>query len=117
MVGRTVPDSRESKSVPALVGELWELALAYLKQETVEPAKGLGRFVVAGVTGSVVLGSGLVLLLVGGLRALQDETGTAFTGNLTWVPYAITAGGSLVLVALAGWAAVRGRDRRRRRRS
>ena len=73
MVGRTVPDSRESKSVPALVGELWELALAYLKQETVEPAKGLGRFVVAGVTGSVVLGLGLVLLLIGGLRALQDD--------------------------------------------
>ena len=110
-------DRGESKSVPALVGELWEMALAYLKQETVEPAKGLGRFVVFGVTGSVVLGIGLVLLLLGGLRALQDETGTAFTGNLTWAPYAITAGGSLVLVAVAGWAAVRGRDRTKRGRT
>ena len=51
MIGRTVLDRGESKSVPALVGELWDMALAYLKQETVEPAKGLGRFVVFGVTG------------------------------------------------------------------
>ena len=107
----------QGKSIPALVGEVWELTLAYLKQETVEPAKGLGRFVVLGVAGSLVLAVGLVVLLLGGLRALQDETGSAFTGNLTWAPYGIAAGGSLVLVVLAAWAAVRGRGRRRGGRS
>jgi len=110
-----VPNRSESKSIPALVGELWEMTLAYLKQETVEPAKGLGRFVAFGVGGSLVLALGLVIMLLGGLRALQDETGATFTGDLTWAPYGITAGGALVLVGAAAWAAVRGRGRRRGR--
>ena len=107
-----MPNRSESKSIPALVGELWEMTLAYLKQETVEPAKGLGRFVAFGVGGSLVLALGLVIMLLGGLRALQDETGATFTGDLTWAPYGITAGGALVLVAAVAWAAVRGRGRR-----
>ena len=107
-----MPNRSESKSIPALVGELWEMTLAYLKQETVEPAKGLGRFVAFGVGGSLVLALGLVIMLLGGLRALQDETGATFTGDLTWAPYGITAGGALVLVGAAAWAAVRGRGRR-----
>jgi hypothetical protein len=114
-VRRPVANRSDSRSIPALVGELWELVLAYLKQETVEPAKGLRRFVLFGVPGSLVLAIGLVIMLLGGLRALQDETGATFTGDLSWAPYGITAGGALVVVALAGWAAVRGRGRRRRR--
>ena len=108
-----MPNRSDSKSIPGLVGELWDLVLAYLKQETVEPAKGLGRFVVFGVTGSLALAVGLVLLVLAGLRVLQEETGSSFTGNLTWAPYGIAAGASLLLVAGAVWAAVRGRDRRR----
>lgn len=77
------------KSLPSLAAELWDLVRAYARQETVEPLKGLGRFVAFGVAGSVMLGTGIVLLVLGGLRALQTETGDAFDGNLSWAPYLI----------------------------
>jgi hypothetical protein len=88
------------KSVPALAAELWDLVRAYAKQETVEPMKGLGRYVVWGLAGSVILSIGLVLLLLGGLRALQTETGTTFTGNWSWAPYLLTLVGTGVVLAL-----------------
>lgn len=89
------------KSLPTLVEELWELVVAYVKQETVEPIKGLGRFVGFGIGGSFLVGLGTVLLLVGGLRALQEETGTTFTGNWSWAPYGITFAVGTIVIALA----------------
>ena len=42
----------------------------------------------------------MVLLAIGALRALQTETGTAFTGSLSFLPYAIVLfGATVVLVA------------------
>jgi predicted cobalt transporter CbtA len=88
------------KSLPALAAELWDLVRAYAKQETVEPMKGLARSAAFGVAGSVFLAIGLVLLLVGGLRALQTETGTTFDGNWSWAPYLIALAGAGVVLAL-----------------
>jgi len=62
-----------------------QVVIDYVRQETVEPLKGVGRFLIFGVAGSALLALGLVLLLVAVLRALQTETGT-FHGNLSWVP-------------------------------
>jgi hypothetical protein len=93
----------EQKSVRVLVGELWELVLAYLKQETVEPIKALGRFVAFGVGGSILLSVGLIMLSLAGLRALQTETGSALTGNFSWVPYLVTMVGALAIAVLATW--------------
>jgi hypothetical protein len=102
------PDSRASaspsgdaKSIPHVAAELWELTTAYAKQETIDPIKGLGRFLSYGVAGAIALGVGVALLLLAGLRALQTETGTAFTGNLSWVPYLIVVAAGLLLIALA----------------
>jgi hypothetical protein len=88
------------KSLPALAAELWDLVRAYAKQETVEPMKGLGRYAAWGLAGSVVLSVGLVLLLLGGLRALQTQTGTTFTGNWSWAPYLLTLAGAGIVLAL-----------------
>ena len=41
-----------------------------------------------------------MLLLVGGLRALQTETGSTFEGNWSWVPYLITLAGAGIVIAL-----------------
>lgn len=90
------------KSLPTQVSELWELVVAYAKQETIEPIKNLGRFVVRGVIGSVLLCIGLPLLILATLRAVQAETGTALTGNWNWVPYLAAAALSLVFAGLAG---------------
>ena len=88
------------KSLPTLVTELWDLVRAYAKQETVEPLKGIGRWLGYGVAGSLFLGAGLVLLGVGGLRALQTETGDVFDGNWSWAPYLIVLAGCSLFIAL-----------------
>jgi hypothetical protein len=102
-------DRRDERSLPTQIGELWRMVVAYLRQETVEPVRNLGRFVAFGVAGSLVLGLGLGLLMLATLRFFQTETGSTFTGNLSWVPYIIMLVVSLVLAAaaMAGWSMTR----------
>ncbi len=84
------------------ISELWELVIAYVRQETVEPLKGLLRYVAFGVAGSIVLVMGLAVMVLGVLRLVQAKTGTAFTGHLSWVPYCIAAGVTVVVSAMSG---------------
>jgi hypothetical protein len=88
------------KSLPTLASELWDLVRAYAKQETVEPLKGLGRYVGYGLLGGVLLSVGLFLVALGGLRVLQTETGTTFQGNWSWAPYLIVVAVAMIIVAL-----------------
>ncbi|HZQ88257.1 MAG TPA: phage holin family protein [Acidimicrobiales bacterium] len=103
---RLAPYSRNGdktdNSVTAQISELWELIVAYAKQETVEPIKGLARFVGFGVLGSICLAIGLTLLLLATLRALQTETGSSMQGHLSWIPYVVTVVVAVVIAALAG---------------
>jgi hypothetical protein len=65
-------------------------SLSYVKQETVDPAKRLGGLLVWGIVASVLTAFGFVLVALGLLRVLQDETGSTFHGHLNWLPYLIT---------------------------
>jgi hypothetical protein len=96
-----VADSPENKSMTAVAGELWQLVVAYIKQETIEPMKGLLRFVAAGAGAMFCLGIGSVLLLLALLRVLQTETGTAFDGNWSVLPYVIVFFAALLIAMLA----------------
>lgn len=103
-------------------GDVMQVVIDYVKQETFQPLKGLGRFVAFGVAGSLALCTGLVLLLVGLLRLLQSETGDTFGGHLSWLPYVIVAAVGAVVLALSAWrigkgAAARRVDRREERGS
>jgi hypothetical protein len=94
-----VPD--RPPPLPQVIRELWELVVAYLKQETAVPLQQLARAVGLGLLGATLLGFGVVFLTLGGLRVLQEETGSTFTGNWSWVPYlimtaALLVGGALV---------------------
>ena len=80
-----------------------DLVVAYTKQETLGPLRGLGRFVAFGVTGSIALAVGGFILLLALLRALQTETGSTFQGNLSWLPYLITATAALAVLGLSVW--------------
>ena len=84
--------------IPQAVSELWQLVLAYFKQETTEPLKRLGRVIGFGIAGSLLLGVGVIFVATGLLRLLQHEASDTFDGNWTFVPYII------VIVALLGTA-------------
>jgi len=86
------------------VRELHSLVVSYAKQETVEPLRALGRYAGFGLAAAILIGTGVVFLEIGLLRLLTDQTGSAFTGNFSWVPYAIVVAVS-VGVALGAWAA------------
>jgi hypothetical protein len=88
------------KSLPTLASELWDLVRAYAKQETIEPLKGILRFVGFGLAGGVLLSTGLVLLALGGLRGLQTQTGDHLQGNWSWAPYGIVVVVALLIVGL-----------------
>jgi len=85
--------------IPSAVAELWELIVAYLKQETAVPLKSLGRVVGFGIAGSLAIGVGVVFFAIGGLRLLQAET-DAFHGNWSFVPYLIMI---VLLLGMAGF--------------
>jgi hypothetical protein len=100
--------------IPEGVGDALDdakrLVIAYVTQRTVVPLKGLGRFVLFGATGSLLLGAGSVVLLVGVLRLLQSETDGVFVGY-SWLPYLIT---TVVAIVGIGVAATRIRPGARR---
>ena len=83
--------------------DAYRITVDYLKQETIGPLQGLGRFLLWGVSGSLAIAVGVVLLLVGVLRVLQEETGTALTGNWSWVPYFAVSLIGAAVAGLAGW--------------
>jgi ascorbate-specific PTS system EIIC-type component UlaA len=99
----------QSEGLPGLVQDLRELVVAYAKQETIEPLKQLGRFVLYGMAGSLAFGLGVILLMLGLLRLLQTETGSTFSGGWSWVPYLAVLVGCASVVALALAARARGR--------
>lgn len=114
-VGRTTekaPEKATEKGAP--VGrsdslgtdarELVDLVVAYARQETVDPLKGLGKSVAFGVAGALLVAVGSVFLALAALRALQTET-DVFDGNLSWVPYLVL---TVCLAAGAGvtWKAL-----------
>lgn len=97
------------KSVPQVVSELWTLTVDYAKQEIKDPLKGLGRYLLWGSLAWLLIGLGSVLLAIGGLRALQTETGSTFTGSLSWAPYGIVLAASLVVLGIVGVVLTKGK--------
>ncbi|MET1049062.1 MAG: hypothetical protein ABWZ55_05485 [Acidimicrobiales bacterium] len=98
-----MPESDE-RSVVGRGQDVWELLVAYAKQETVEPLRGLQRWVAAGAGGSLLIATGMALINLACLRALQTETGSTFTGNWSWAPYLITLTGAGLVIGVSYWA-------------
>jgi multisubunit Na+/H+ antiporter MnhB subunit len=82
--------------------ELVDLVIAYAKQETLEPLKGLGKNALRGLGGAILLGIGGIFCSVSALRAMQSETDWFERHNLTYLPYFVTVG-LLGLMVVIGW--------------
>jgi hypothetical protein len=78
------------------IPELIEFVRSYVKQETVEPLRGVGRWIAFGAAGALCLGLGLVIVLLGVLRLVEEEWPRTASGSWSWVAYLIT-----LLVAIA----------------
>jgi hypothetical protein len=92
-----MPPPEKTSRVPDSVNSTWVVLVAYVKQETLGPLRGIGKRVGLGMVGALVAGIGAIELVLALLRALQEETGSTFTGSWSWAPYLIT----LVVVVLA----------------
>ncbi len=79
--------------------DLVALLKRYVRQETVDPLRSVGRTLLFGVLGSLLLGTGVVLLAVGALRLLQAWE--PLDAGWSFVPYLIVA---VALVAICGVA-------------
>lgn len=100
---------RGDKSVATVVSELWSMTIDYAKQEIKDPLTGLVSYVAWGVVTMLLVGLGSILLAIGALRALQTETGSTFTGSLSWAPYGIVLAGAIVALGAVGALIMRGK--------
>ena len=85
----------------AAVGETVSVIRRYVIQETIAPLRQLGRRLVYGIVGALLIAVGAVIALVGMLRALETETGRTFAGSWSFAPYLLTA--AAAVAALAGF--------------
>ena len=93
-----------SKSKNGIKADLQALRItleAYAKQETLEPLKGLGRYLVFGMAGACLSAIGVGFLLMALLRGLQQQN-SLFGGRMSFVPYLIAAlaGSAVLLISL-----------------
>ncbi len=90
-----------AKEIPQLTQELFEISKAYLMQETLEPAKQLGKVAGISFAGGALLALGALFLVLGanqGFLVLFDD------GRL-WVALAslLTAVVALAIAGLVAW--------------
>ncbi len=78
---------------------LLSMLRAYLKQETLDPIRGLGRYLGFGLGSTVCFAVAEVFLVLSVVRVLQTTT-SAFQGNLSFIPYLVGLSVSLVFIYL-----------------
>jgi hypothetical protein len=61
--------------------------------------------------GSLLIAVGVLLVLIGILRLLQADTGTALTGDWSWVPYFAVSFLGVAVAGVAGWRITAGPGR------
>lgn len=96
MVSISPSEHSRAAKAPSL-SEMYDLLRDYVKQETLDPIRGAGRWMGWAALGAVSLIIGMTFLMVGVLRLVQSELFNANDGN-TWIPYLIVVIISIALV-------------------
>ena len=78
-----------------------DLVIAYAKQETIEPLRGAGRWILWGLASMIFICAGVLLLVLGVLRLSQDVLGGSFATSWSWVPYVLSMCACAMVVVLA----------------
>ena len=91
-----------TKELPELVREAVDLSRDYLRQETIEPAKRLGRVAGFSFGGALAFLLAALFLGIAGLRFLVDllPEGTAWSGlgYVLWSLVLIGTGGLVIVI-------------------
>ncbi|MEY2445815.1 MAG: hypothetical protein QOE00_2395 [Ilumatobacteraceae bacterium] len=101
-----VPDKEKplAKGDPADIGQVVDLVKQYVRQETLGPIKGAGRWLGRGAAGAVMIGTGCVLLVLAFLRLVQNEYGKSFRGQwMSLLPYLFALVISVAVMGVAVW--------------
>jgi hypothetical protein len=85
--------------------ELRDVFVRYIKDETLGPFRSIGRYLAFGALGSLFVGFGAVLMLLGVLRYCQWQF-RFLDGSESWLPYLI-----VVVIGIAAFALTIGRIR------
>jgi ABC-type nickel/cobalt efflux system permease component RcnA len=106
----TKSDPSKAKADPstkALVDDLVQTTIAYLKQETLGQLSGLRKLAVMRLLAAICFAIGGVLLVIAAIRAMQTQTGTALSGNLSWLPYLFGVLIASAAAAVIAWLTIR----------
>jgi hypothetical protein len=101
-----VPDKDKpvSQGDPGDIGQVVDLVKQYVRQETLGPIKGAGRWLGRGVAGAVLIGTGCVFLVLAALRMIQNEYGRSFRGQwMSLLPYLFAFLISVAVMGVAAW--------------
>ena len=95
----------KARELPGLIGEFVELAKAYVRQRTLEPAKGLGRVAGFGFAAGLLFALAAPFLAVAGMRVIVD----ALPDGRIWsgFGYILASFGLLGITGLVAWRAVK----------
>ncbi|MCU1504570.1 MAG: hypothetical protein JWM12_3924 [Ilumatobacteraceae bacterium] len=86
----------------ASIGSVIKLVKDYVRQETIGPLRGAGKWLALGAVGAVLLGFATALLVLGVLRLLQTEFHTSFRGQWTHIiPYVVAAAVAIGVIGIA----------------
>ncbi|HSR14386.1 MAG TPA: phage holin family protein [Gemmatimonadales bacterium] len=93
----------KAREIPELITEFIELAKQYIRQETVEPAKRLGRLAGLGFLAAIVLVLAVLFLAIAGARVVIEllPDGTIWSG----LGYVLSAIGLLLITGIVMWRA------------
>lgn len=93
------------RELPEHVSELIDLSKQYLRQETIEPAKRLGRVFGMGFAAAVLISIGALLLSVAGMRLMVRALpeGQLWSALGVFISFVVLAG----LAGLIMWRASR----------
>jgi len=89
------------QEIPQLVSQLVDLSKQYVRQETIEPAKRLGKAAGMGLLAGGLFAIGAVLLSMAMLRAILGAIGDGPIASA--VGYLIAMGVLVAVIGILGW--------------
>lgn len=88
--------------VAGSVQESIQIVKDYVRQETLGPLRGAGRWIGFGLGGAISIAVGTAFLVLGVLRMFQTEMASTFAGRwMSLLPYAIGLVFCLLVIALS----------------